>query len=248
MRPFVILCLLILAASSMMARAQQMLPPEYNPLVYERLDVVVRALPNGSALVEFTAALKNEGKVVVVPGYGMIPLTVSQRETFLGLPLPSERTSNGSINILGAKNLDTGRKIEALVINRNGTRAIRYSLWQPLKPGDVERIRLVFRVDGAIAQGVLFNEMDLSLGPLSNTVKEGTLRVIPPLGQRITFSDPPSEGGSWDISGTGPRGSFKISVEFSQIPLPLMPFHGYFVIWGGVILLILVLILVRLRR
>ncbi|MDK2383765.1 MAG: hypothetical protein QI199_03000, partial [Candidatus Korarchaeota archaeon] len=216
MRPFVILCLLMLAASSIMVGAQQTLPPEYNPLVYERLDVVVRALPNGSALVEFTAALRNEGKVMVVPGYGLIPLTVSQRETFLGLPLPSEKTSNGSISILEAENLDTGRKMEALIITKNGTRAIRYSLWQPLKPGDVERIRLIFRIDGAIAKGVLFDEMDFSLGPLSNTVKEGTLRVIPPPNQRITFSDPPLEGGSWDISGTRSRGSFKISVEFSR--------------------------------
>ncbi len=246
MRPLVFLLVMALIVSSVHVRAQR-LPPEYNPLVYERLDVVVRALPNGSMLVELTAVLRNDGKVMVVPGYGRIPLTVLKQERLLGLPLPSEMALNGSVEILEAVDMGTGRDVEALVVTENGTRVIRYALWQPLKPGETSRLRLVFRIDGAVEKGVLFDELGFSLGPLSNRVEAGSLEVIAPTGATVTFSDPPSSDGRWDLSGMGPGRPFRVTVEFSSLPLPHLPVHGYLILWGGLIFLILVLILIRVR-
>ncbi len=240
---------MLIVASFAQVRAQRALPEEYNPLVYERLNVVVRALSDGSIEVELTATLKNEGKVVVVPGYGRIPLKVSQQERALGLlPLPSERTVNGSVEVLEAVNVDTGRNVEALVVVENGTQVIRYALWQPLKPGETSRLRLVFRIDGVVGKGILFDELSFSIGPLSNYVREGSLRVVPPDGLTVTFSDPPSGEGVWDLSGTGPERSFEVTVEFSALPLPRLPVHGYLVVWGGLIVLVLALILIRIIR
>ncbi|GEM_PF-2291894 len=246
MRFLVLLLIMTLILSSAQAQGQQV-PQEYNPLVYERLDVVLRPLSNGSVLVELTATLRNEGKVMVVPGYGRIPLTVMRQERILGLPLPSERPVNGSVKVLEAADISTGRKVEALVMSENGTQVIRYALWQPLRPGESSKLKLVFRIDGAVEKGVLFNELGFSLGPLSNRVREGSLRVVAPPGSTITFSDPPSSSGTWDISDLDPGRPFRVTVELSSLPLPQLPVHGYFVLWGGLILLIIALIVIRIR-
>ncbi len=246
MRFLVLLLVMTFILSSAQAQGQQV-PQEYNPLVYERLDVVVRALSNGSVLVELTATLRNEGKVMVVPGYGRIPLTVAQQERILGLPLPSERVVNGSVKVLEAVDVDAGKKVEALVVSENGTQVIRYALWQPLRPGESSKLKLVFRIDRSVGKGVLFDELGFSLGPLSNHVREGSLRVVAPPGATITFSYPPSSEGLWDLSGLDPGRSLKITVEFSSLPLPQLPVHGYLVLWGGLILLIIALIVIRIK-
>lgn len=221
------------------------LPPEYNPLVYKRLQVVVRALDDGSILVNITATLRNEGKVMVVPGYGLIPLRIESHKRFLGLPLPSKVVANRTVKVVKARSFSTGKEMEALVLEENRTKVIRYALWQPLKPKQEESFNIVFMVDGAVERGFLFHELGFSLGPLSNKVIAGSLKVLPPPGMGITFSEPKSQ---WDLSGMHQGGVFKATVEFSQLPLPKLPFHGYYLVWGGLIILMLAIILVRWRR
>ncbi len=214
------------------AQAQGTVEGTYNPLIYSRLDVTVRLSRDGRATVDMRITIRNEGKVLVVPGYGRVPLNL--------------RRGNSTVEILRSVDLDTGRKIEAVVLDVNGTKVVRYAMWQPLKPNEERSIELVFRVGGVLARGLLFDEFGMTIGPLSNRVEEGRLRIIPPQGEFITYSEPPGDG-EWDLSGLDPGGVMRVSVEFGPLPFR-SPIRGYILFWGGIAAVALVLILVRIRR
>ncbi len=212
--------------------AQDSITDYYNPLVYRRLDITVRLAKDGWATVEMGVTIRNEGDVLVVPGYGTVPLNL--------------RGGNSTVEVLRSIDPDTGRKVEAVVLEVNGSKVVRYAMWDPLRPGEEKRVELAFRVSGVLARGLLFDEFGMTIGPLSNRVINGGLRVVPPPGEYITYSEPPGDG-EWDLSGLGPGRTMRVNVEFGPIPFR-SPIRGYILLWGGVAALALILILVRIRK
>ena len=104
------------------AQTQGTVESAYNPLVYSRLDVTVRLTRDGRATVDMRITIRNEGKVLVVPGYGRVPLNL--------------RGENSTVEILRSVDLNTGRKIEAVVLDVNGTKIVSCLLYTSPSPRD----------------------------------------------------------------------------------------------------------------
>ncbi len=251
-RPLVALCsvgvLAVLLTSTGVAPARAQ---EYNPLVYENLEIEVKVSGDGSLTLSIAATLRNDGRVPVVPGYGRLPVTGVRQRSLSGLPLPGAERANLSVDVLSARDVTRGVDMEVVPLWENGSLVLRYSLWQPLRPGESESFELTIRVSDAVASGVLFDELSFGMGPFSNRVESGRVAIIPPEGRRFTYASPdPSgvNGGAleWDLSGLPAGGRVSLWVEFSPLPLPRLPIKGYFVFWGGVLTAISIPVVSRL--
>ncbi len=243
---FLIICLLFPWIAVGRVGAQ-----EYNPLVYENLNIEIELDGDGSATFTIHVVLRNDGRVPVVPGYGMIVVGGVAQRRVLGLPLPGSSPQNVSLEILYGKDLTRGTEIEVVPLpGENGSVKVRYSLWQPLRPGQSEEFVFSFTVHNAVATGVLFDEFSLEIGPFSSDVERGSLKIIPPSGTKITYVSPrPSSlSGSveWQIDGLKSGTPITIQVELSSLPLPTLPARGYMLVWGAAILVLLTLIARRL--
>ncbi len=225
---------------------------EYNPLVYEKLEVTVQVSEDGSVTVTIRATLRNDGRVPVVPGYGRLPVSGIKQKSAGGLPLPGEERVNLSVTVLSARDLTRNVDMEVVPLWQNGSLVLRYSLWQPLRPGQRESFELSFRIENGVARGVLFDEFAFGIGPISNRVEQGKVVVVPPPGSRVTYASPSpaAKDGSveWDVSGLPEGGRVRVWVEFSPLPFPLLPIKGYLAFWGVLIAIMLVLIASRAFR
>ncbi|MDK2465023.1 MAG: hypothetical protein QI223_09665 [Candidatus Korarchaeota archaeon] len=225
---------------------------EYNPLVYERLEVTARVSEDGAVTVTVRATLRNDGRVPVVPGYGKLPVSGIRQRSAGGLPLPGQRRVNLSVTVLSARDLTRNVDMEVVPLWENGSLVLRYSLWQPLRPGQRESFEFSFRIENGVARGVLFDEFAFGIGPISNRVERGRVVIFPPAGSRVTYASPgPGSRGEsveWDLSGLPEGGRVRVWVEFSPLPLPMLPIKGYLVFWGALIVVMLVLIASRALR
>lgn len=248
---FASVLLIALSATLPLVEAAQ---GEYNPLVYETLEVSARVSGGGSVTVTIRATLRNDGRVPVVPGYGKLPVGGVRQRTAGGLPLPGEKRVNLSVKVLSARDLTRGLDMEVVPLWENGSLVLRYSLWQPLKPGEAESFELTLRIDDGVASGVLFDEFAFGVGPVSSRVESGRVVVVPPDGRTITYASPrpDARGGEgsveWDLSGLPSGGRVRVWVEFSPLPLPLLPVRGYLLLWGVVIAAAASAILLRAIR
>jgi len=195
---------------------------EYNPLVFEWVKVSVSFQGDGSAVFRLCGTLKNEGNVVVVPGYGLL------------------KVSAPSITDLSA----TGPEgpIEATVSEEGDLKIIRYSLWEPLEPGETVNVSISFRVPSA-SSGLLFKEAVLGVGGFSNSVEKGVLEVLPPPGSYITYS---SRELPLSLDGLPQGEGVEVELEFGPLPARL-PVKASIVTWAA-ILAALAVIALRVGR
>ncbi|RLG48958.1 MAG: hypothetical protein DRO06_00340 [Thermoproteota archaeon] len=191
---------------------------EYNPLVFEWVEVSVSFQGDGSAVFEMRGMLKNEGEVVVVPGYGFL------------------KVSAPSVEDLSARG--PGGPIEATVSEEGDLKVIRYSLWEPLEPGEAVNVSISFRVPSA-SSGLLFREAVLGVGGFSSSVERGVLQVSPPPGSHITYS---SRDLPLSLDGLPQGEGVEVEVEFGPLPARL-PVKASIATWTAVLAVLAVVAL-----
>lgn len=245
---FFLLVFLLIPACCWNAHAQA----EYNPLVYEEFRVEVALKQDGSAVFTVHATLRNDGRVPVVPGYGVLAINCYRQRRLLMLPLPGAEEGAPEVKILRAEDVTRGTKIEAVPIEENESISIRYTLWQPLRPGQRVEFELSFEIADVVASGILFNEFSAAVGPFSSRIESGFVRVVPQPGARVVYASPSpsshSDTISWDLSGVSEGESFTFWVETSVLPLPLLPVKGYILVWSLLLLVLICLTTSRVLR
>ena len=191
---------------------------QMGPLVYKNYYVKIIILNDGSALLSYDMELENTGTVPVVPGYGLINLS--------------------SGKVVSASSSVMGRKGEA-VIEGN---AVRYSVWEVINPGKSIKVEVNLTVSGFLSKGILFDEFQATIGPISYPVIRGDVVVIPPAGKSIVYLSKSS------LNAMKPGDIAQVRGELSYIPLPLLPFSWYPVFWTVVIAVILLAFVIRRVR
>ncbi|MGC8932379.1 MAG: hypothetical protein ACP5LQ_03715 [Candidatus Methanodesulfokora sp.] len=191
---------------------------QMGPLVYKNYNVKIIILNDGSAILSYEMEMENAGTVPVVPGYGLI------------------NVSSGKV--VSASAFIMGRKGEA-VIEGN---AVRYSVWEVINPGKSIRVEVNVTVSGFLSRGVLFDEFQAEIGPISYPVIRGDVKVIPPTGKNIVYLS------KKNLNAMRPGDVAQIRGELSLIPLPLLPFSWYPIFWTAVIAVIVLIWLVRRVR
>lgn len=117
-----------------------------------------------------------------------------------------------------------------------GRPVIYYDVWRPISPGEKLKVSVSFDLENFIKKGIFFQELEFELGSLVVPVDSAAFYLKLPKDKYVSFSDP-------KYISSGVIGEFKtyeyqivpgsrVNAEFSSIPLPTLPFNGYW-IWSG---------------
>lgn len=126
------------------------------------------------------------------------------------------------------------------VIFEDGNRVIYYEIWRPIDMNEKLNIELVFNTN-IDPQGVLFKQLSMNFGEPDLTIEKMALSVSLPPGMRLTYSNLPVssvEGNNVliEVPEDMINQDDPITLEYSTLPLPLLPFHGYW-LWLSLIVM-----------
>ncbi|MCS7103257.1 MAG: hypothetical protein NZ992_05200, partial [Candidatus Korarchaeum sp.] len=176
------------------------------PITYRDIEVRIVLREDSSAIVSYEFTLENRASVPVVPGYGYFNMS--------------------SGRIIDARAEVMEKRAEVIFEDKYA----RYSIWEVIKPGGSIKVKLNFTVSGFLSKGVLFDEFDATLGPFSYPIERGSLEVIPESGLHLVYLQ------KGELNSLEPGESVRVRGEVSRLPLPMLPFSWYPILWGTVIL------------
>ncbi len=182
---------------------------EYNPLVLRNVKIMVTLDKEGNAHVSIRGKMVNSAKVPVVPGYGYVNLTIE----------PS-RVSNLRAKV-------SGKEVEAVKLKDR----IRYTIWQPISPGKGIEVEISFTVGQAVSKGILFHEFRMPISRFSTRVEGATVSVKVPPGTYVTYVKPRPVSISTTVTWRLGNSTEYLELEYSPIPMPVMPVKAYLVFW-----------------
>lgn len=128
------------------------------------------------------------------------------------------------------------------VIIEDGNRVIYYEIWRPIDMGEKLNIEVNFRTE-IDPQGVLFKQLNMNFGEPDIMIEKMALSVTFPPGNRLTYSNLPvtSREGNHVLIEVPEElinqyQEDSIIVEYSTLPLPVLPFNGYW-LWLSLVLM-----------
>jgi hypothetical protein len=135
------------------------------------------------------------------------------------------------------------------VIEEDGNNVIYYEVWRPITPGERLTIQVDFDAD-IDAKGFLFKQLDISFGEPELPIDKMVFSLRLPPGKTITFADPElttksKNSGTIEFESPGENNEASLTVEYSTLPLPTLPFHGYW-LWLIMVFMSLALFLVKM--
>ncbi len=121
------------------------------------------------------------------------------------------------------------------VVLEDGNKVVYYEIWRPISTGERLSVEISFRTN-IEPQGVLFKQLDMNFGEPDITIERMGLSLTLPTGRRLTYSNLPvtereantafiTGNALLDVMTSGHDGN--LVVEYSSLPLPNLPFHGY---------------------
>jgi len=135
----------------------------------------------------------------------------------------------------------------------DGKKAISYFVWQPLLTGESTHLTIDFDTENVIRSGLLFSEISFTASDPSVPINDLELIVEAPESNSITYAEPrpSSVNGNravFRFDELNPSDSRKVTVEYTPLAiLPFLPFHGYW-LWLGIVILTLVVSIFIVRR
>ncbi|MFW5852405.1 MAG: hypothetical protein ACOCUR_00065 [Nanoarchaeota archaeon] len=130
---------------------------------------------------------------------------------------------------------------EENVILEDGNNVIYYEIWRPIDP--LERLNVEVNFNSEVdPQGLMFKQLNLNFGEPDVEIEKMALSVSFPANNRLTYSNL----GTSKIDGNSVlieipsefvnNEDESILVEYSSLPLPVMPFNGY---WLWLLLIVM---------
>ncbi|WP_457613836.1 hypothetical protein [Methanocaldococcus sp.] len=187
--------------------------------------------------------IKNLVKYPLIPGFAELRLQKEEpkRIFFIPIPFTKEKKPIKIENLKGYYILN-GKKypLDINVSYKGNYSVITYQIWDPIEGG--KNITLIIEYDADIVDdGILFKTVSIPVGG-DLTIKHFHIEFISPY--HLTYQDP--DGNDFQI----PKNTLLIiNAEFSPLPLPKLPVHGYMVFWLTLLcIVILIFVYTELRR
>ncbi len=127
------------------------------------------------------------------------------------------------------------------IVLEDGNKVVYYEIWRPISPRERLSVEIDFRTQ-VRPQGVLFKQLDLSFGEPEIPIERMGLSMSFPSGRSLTYSNllvTERDGNTAFIDiprETIDSDDQRIVVEYSTLPLPMLPFHGY---WLWLLLIVM---------
>jgi hypothetical protein len=212
----------------------------YDPEVFRqdkvRLDI------GDTVHVTRTLTIQNVIDKPTVPGYITIMLKKETPMHIGPVSIPFTKQSN-PVNVTNVKaKFDDGTAIsDVKVTTENGTTIIKYGVWRPISPGESVTVILEYDSGDLIERGLLFNTVNYpftnSTIPVANAIVEVKLNS----GSLTYANENPTTSGDtyvWERTNLG-KNPWSVAMEYSILPLPMLPVNGSVLFWGLILLLCL---------
>ncbi len=135
------------------------------------------------------------------------------------------------------------------IIEEDGNKVIYYEIWRPIAPGESLPIQIEFDTD-LTAKGFLFKQMNLNFGEPELEINKMFFILNLPEKYGVTYSEPAltsSDGQKYIIEFDNVNHEESVVVEYSPLPLPVLPFHGYW-LWLTLVIISLGLFAYRILK
>lgn len=190
-----------------------------------------------------TLTIQNEINRSIVPGE--ITLTLQKQSPSMLGPIAIPFTSTiKPVNVTNvtARMSDGTPITDIQVSTANDSTVIQYGAWVPIEAGQSLTVILEYDSPDIVDRGLLFNTVQYPFTSSSIPVENAAIEVNTN-GEHVTYSsEKPSVNGStyvWNKSQLG-MDSWAVSLEYSILPLPMLPVSGGILVWGVIIIICLI--------
>jgi hypothetical protein len=197
---------------------------------------------NGHVKCEIT--VKNLVNNPVVPGIGELRLQKQEPKKILIFPIPNTNVAK-PINVSNVKAYSGETSIPVKVIHKEDYTVIQYEIWTPIEPKKTFSFTIEFDAPELIDKGILFKSVTI---PVGADVDIAHLELKPVSSWHLCYANPKMNNNHWIAKIPADHIAF-FTVEFSILPLPMLPIRGYITFWGVlIIIIVIVAVIARLKR
>ena len=219
------------------SHAQEMLQPNPMKLHLQTLDnyvVDVNLENDNKAQISQSFDIVNRYKEPIIPGRAKLVLVGDVKPTDVVISIGGSRKAVPDEDI----------------IIEDGNNVVYYEIWRPVSKGERLNIDVVFNTE-LKTHGVLFKQLNLNFGEPEIHMESMALNINLPDGRHVTHTDPGiSLKGESSVLIEIPKDMIKhyqekpITVEYSSLPLPTLPFNGY---WLWLVLIVMSAMIMVMR-
>ncbi len=176
----------------------------------------------------------------IVPGVLTLSLQKGSHNSLGPFPIPGD----GTVIPLGVSDVSArmgdGTPINVTVGRVNDSTVIQYGVWVPIEPGGTVTVVLEYDSPGMVEKGIFFNKVVCPINASSIPVERAVLEAS--VDGHLTYaSEPPTTVGGvyvWQKENLSSQ-QWDVYLEYSVLPLPVLPVDGIIVFWGALAVLCL---------
>lgn len=190
-----------------------------------------------------TLVIQNHIDKPVVPGQITIDLQKKAPQTIGPIALPfTDSVKPLSVTNVTAR-LGDGTPITDINISQteNAT-IIRYGAWAPIEANGTLTVILEYDSPDIVDKGILFNTVEYPFSSSNVPTEKAIVEISMKEGHATYFSESPKSTGAtyvWENDQVDASSPWSVSMEYSALPLPLLPFSSSTIFWGILLLICL---------
>ncbi len=189
-----------------------------------------------------TLVIQNHINSSVVPGQITIALQKMSPQKIGPIALPFSDTLKPLTVVNVTATLGDGTPITDVRVEQMGNvTIIMCGAWVPIEANGTLTVILSYDSPDIVDKGILFNTVEYPFStstiPTDKAVIEANID-----GHATHFSEPATSSGKtyvWEKDQVDAANPWSVNIEYSMLPLPLLPFKGSMILWGIVLLICL---------
>lgn len=190
-----------------------------------------------------TLVIKNEIDKPIVPGVITLVLQKQSPEKIgpVSIPFTSVVKPLKVMNVT-ARMGDGAAITDVKVTETENSTIIQYGAWVPIEPKQTLTVILEYDSPDIVEKGLLFSTLQYPFTSSSIPVEKAVVETSIKNGRVTYSSEKPAAYGStcvWEKSQLG-MDSWGVALEYSMLPLPLLPISGGTLLWGLILLICLI--------
>ncbi|MFN3383461.1 MAG: hypothetical protein ACK401_01025 [Archaeoglobaceae archaeon] len=204
--------------------------------VLEIEEMKVSVFVTEKAHLKYEIKLKNKIDKPIVPGISELRLqkVENPKLLFFSIPIGEYRKA---VEVENLKAYSGNLNFKSSTEHFNDYTAIYYEVWYPIEPYGERVVTIEFDAN-LVDHGLIFKSITI---PVGGDVDVRSLDLDISSDWKLCYFE--------GIVDSVPANHIAfITAEFSILPLPLLPFRGYVLFWGSLMILIAVLALVLVRK
>lgn len=190
-----------------------------------------------------TLVIQNHIDKPVVPGQITINLQKKSPQSIGPIAIPFTDTVK-PLNVTNVKaRLGDGTLITDInVTQTENATVIRYGVWAPIEANGTLTVILEYDSRDIVDKGILFNTVGYPFSASNVPTDKAVIEISLNDGHATYFSETPKSTGAayvWENDDVDTANPWSVSMEYSMLPLPLLPLSSSMIFWGIILLVCL---------